>query len=78
MKVLIVTDAWDPQVNGVVKTLQFSGRELQKRGHEVVYLTPQWPGLRVFPLPTYSEIRLPWNLWRVAGILRDFFPREAA
>ena len=34
MKILIVTDAWLPQVNGVVRTIQATNRELEKMGHE--------------------------------------------
>ena len=41
MRILIVTDAWPPQVNGVVRTLQTVGRELGKRGHDVRYITPE-------------------------------------
>ena len=56
MRVLLVTDAWLPQVNGVVRTLQHVVRELGDAGHviEVVH-----PGLfRTVPCPTYPEIRL--------------------
>ncbi len=56
MKVLIVTDAWRPQVNGVVTTLEMLGRELAALGHEVRYATPE--GRFTLPLPTYPEIRL--------------------
>jgi glycosyltransferase involved in cell wall biosynthesis len=56
LKVLIVTDAWAPQVNGVVRTLEMLGRELKALGHEVRYVTPE--GRTTVPLPTYSEIRL--------------------
>ncbi|MGD0866964.1 MAG: glycosyltransferase family 1 protein [Rhizomicrobium sp.] len=55
-KVLIVTDAWKPQVNGVVRTLEMLGRDLEAMGHEVRYVTPE--GRFTVPLPTYSEIRL--------------------
>ncbi len=55
-KVLIVTDAWLPQTNGVVRCLEALGRELLCMGHEVSFLTPA--GFRTFPLPTYPEIRL--------------------
>jgi glycosyltransferase involved in cell wall biosynthesis len=55
-KVLIVTDAWRPQVNGVVRTLETLGRDLEAMGHEVRYATPE--GRFTVPLPTYSEIRL--------------------
>ena len=53
---LIVTDAWYPQTNGVVHSLDAVGRELQGRGFTVRYLTPErfW----TVPMPTYPEIRL--------------------
>ena len=55
-RILIVTDAWFPQTNGVVRCLDAVGRELRGRGHDVQYLTPDrfW----TVPLPTYPEIRL--------------------
>ncbi|MDE2184303.1 MAG: glycosyltransferase family 1 protein [Alphaproteobacteria bacterium] len=56
MKVLIVTDAWRPQVNGVVRTLEMLGRDLRALGHDVRYMTPE--DRFTIPLPTYSEIRL--------------------
>ncbi|HZG47012.1 MAG TPA: glycosyltransferase family 1 protein, partial [Allosphingosinicella sp.] len=40
MKILIVTDAWSPQVNGVVRTLQSVRSELEKMGHEVAVISP--------------------------------------
>ncbi len=56
MRVLIVTDAWIPQVNGVVRTLQAVRDELQKLGHQVLLISPdQFASL---PCPTYPEIRL--------------------
>jgi glycosyltransferase involved in cell wall biosynthesis len=56
LKVLIVTDAWAPQVNGVVRTLEMLGDELRILGHDVRYVTPQ--GRFTIPLPTYAEIRI--------------------
>jgi glycosyltransferase involved in cell wall biosynthesis len=56
MRILIVTDAWPPQVNGVVRTIQTVGRELVKRGHEVRYITPE--GHRTWAVPSYPEIKL--------------------
>lgn len=56
MKVLVVTDAWKPQVNGVVFTLQQTCLELARMGHQVEVVQP---GLfRSVPCPTYPEIRL--------------------
>src|SRR5207342_3307788 len=56
MRILIVTDAWEPQVNGVVRTLKSTQRELQRLGHEVELLTPL--EFRTLPCPTYPDIRL--------------------
>lgn len=56
MKVMIVTDAWSPQVNGVVRTLQTTARELQAMGHTVDFLTPL--EFSTLPCPTYPDIRL--------------------
>lgn len=56
MHILIVTDAWRPQVNGVVRTLEKLGEALQERGVEVEFLTPE--GYPTLPLPSYREIRL--------------------
>ena len=56
LNILIVTDAWSPQVNGVVRTLETLGRELGALGHGVRYVTPE--NHTTLPLPTYPEIRL--------------------
>jgi len=56
MKVMIVTDAWSPQVNGVVRTLTTTRREMQAMGHQVDILTPL--EFRTLPCPTYPDIRL--------------------
>lgn len=56
MKLMIVTDAWEPQVNGVVRTLKMSCRELERLGHRVDLLTPR--GFRTLPCPSYPEIEL--------------------
>ncbi len=56
MKIMIVTDAWKPQVNGVVRTLKNTTRELTALGHRVELVTPL--EFRTVPCPTYPEIRL--------------------
>ncbi|MBL6852516.1 MAG: glycosyltransferase, partial [Alphaproteobacteria bacterium] len=73
LKVLIVTDAWKPQVNGVVTTLELLGQELTALGHEVRYATPQ--GRFSVPLPTYPEIRLAiFPRQGLEKIIREFAP----
>lgn len=56
MKIVIVTDAWEPQVNGVVRTLKQTSDHLIKLGHEVHLLTPQ--GYKTIPCPSYPSIPL--------------------
>ena len=56
LRILIVTDGWRPQVNGVVRTLEVLGEELKALGHEVRYATPEQH--KTLPLPTYPEIKL--------------------
>ena len=60
-KILIVTDAWHPQVNGVVRTLSYLVKELKKQKHEVYLITPQ--EFITLPCPTYPEIRLSINAY---------------
>ncbi len=73
MKILIVTDAWYPQVNGVVRTLDETSKQLKKLGHEVKLITPE--GFLTIPCPTYPEIKL--SLFpgaKVSSMIRDFNP----
>jgi glycosyltransferase involved in cell wall biosynthesis len=56
MRLALVTDAWLPQVNGVVRTLGHTVRELSAAGHEVSVISPA--EFRTVPCPTYPEIRL--------------------
>src|SRR6218665_513546 len=65
MKILIVTDAWAPQMNGVVRTLQTVRAELEREGHEVQVISPDLFGS--IPCPTYSEIRLALTTRRRVG-----------
>src|SRR5205814_1435336 len=58
MRILIATDAWHPQVNGVVNTLRETARALEPHGASVEFLTPE--GLPSVALPTYPGIRLAW------------------
>jgi len=56
MKILIVTDAWTPQINGVVRTIQMTVRELHALGHQAPVLSPDL--FRSVACPGYAEIRL--------------------
>ena len=56
MKVLVATDAWHPQVNGVVRTLGSLARAAGKLGTPIEFLSPE--GFPSFQLPTYPGLRL--------------------
>src|SRR5260221_9617619 len=56
MRILLVTDAWEPQVNGVVRTLTRVVAELRERADQVEVISPDQ--FSTFPLPTYPEIKL--------------------
>lgn len=73
MKIAIITDAWFPQTNGVVTTLNRTGECLRQMGHDVLFVTPA--EFRTIPLPSYSEIRLSlFPSAKVARILDAFEP----
>jgi 1,2-diacylglycerol 3-alpha-glucosyltransferase/glucuronosyltransferase len=56
MKILVATDAWHPQVNGVVRTLGHVAREARTLGADIEFLAPS--EFRTLPMPSYPEIRL--------------------
>ena len=56
MKVMVATDAWRPQVNGVVRTLGSLARAAAKLGTEIEFLSPE--GFWTYPVPTYPGLRL--------------------
>lgn len=72
MKLLIISDAWKPQTNGVVTTLESLIELLETRGVEVQVLEPSqgWS----LPCPGYKEIRLALNPWRVVKQIRTAKP----
>jgi glycosyltransferase involved in cell wall biosynthesis len=55
MRIMVATDAWHPQINGVVRTLEALARSVEKLGSSVEFLTPA--GFASFPLPTYPGLR---------------------
>ena len=73
MKIVIATDAWHPQVNGVVRSLATTAERLQRRGYDVLVLEPG--RFRTVPCPTYPEIRLALGCGSaVRRVLREFDP----
>ena len=61
MRILIATDAWRPQINGVVHSLEQMSIAARAQGVEIDFLTPQ--GFRTFPMPTYPEVKLALAWW---------------
>ena len=76
MRLLLITDAWFPQVNGVVRALSTVSEHLQARGHEVIVLGPD--RFRSVPAPTYPEIRLALATPRSVGRIIDEVDPDAA
>ncbi len=73
MRIAICTDAWHPQINGVVRSISMTVNHLIELGHEVELVTPQQ--FRTIPLPGYSEIRLALApRFRTRRSLTDFAP----
>jgi len=69
MRILLVTDAWPPQVNGVVRTLQRVRAECAALGHALEVISPDlFPSV---PCPTYPEIRLALRPGRRIGRALD-------
>lgn len=64
-RLVLVSDAWAPQVNGVVRTLQTTAMLLEERGWDVTTITPDL--FRSWPCPTYPEIRLAVGAGRHVG-----------
>jgi glycosyltransferase involved in cell wall biosynthesis len=72
-RILIVSDAWTPQVNGVVRTLGAVAAELRAMGHIVEVIGPD--RFRTLPCPTYPEIRLSvLPRRRLAGLIEAYAP----
>jgi glycosyltransferase involved in cell wall biosynthesis len=75
MRIAIVTDAWEPQINGVVNTLKATQQYLRSSGHQVLMVSSQ--NLHTFACPTYPEIRLAYKPYNeVAAQLAAFDPER--
>jgi glycosyltransferase involved in cell wall biosynthesis len=73
MRILIATDAWHPQVNGVVRTLTMTAEAAKAFGADVRFLTPQ--SFRTFAMPSYPDLRLalPYGA-KIARLIDDARP----
>ena len=75
MRIAIVTDAWSPQINGVVRTLNSVRGELESMGHQVLIVSPEQ--FASMPCPTYPEIRLAFARSGAVGRLLESFGADA-
>src|ERR1700754_4943109 len=73
MRILVATDAWHPQVNGVVRTLIMMAGAAKALGVDVSFLTPQ--SFRTFALPSYRDLRIALpNAGKIAELIADARP----
>ncbi len=73
MRILVATDAFRPQVNGVVRSLESLAETAPRFGAEIEFLPPN--GFPTIPLPTYGEIRL--ALTGTSGVARQVAALDA-
>ena len=72
MRFALVSDAWHPRVNGVVRSLSTMVEIGRAKNHEVLVIKPRdYP---TFPLPSYPEIRLAATPWKMMKTLRELSP----
>lgn len=73
LKILLISDAWKPQINGVVRTLEKTVDGLNKLGHQAIVIGPdRFPTI---PCPSYPSIRLAVCCSaKLTKILHDFVP----
>ncbi len=69
MKIVLATDAWHPQINGVVRSLSMTVDCLRRMGHKVEVIEPG--RFRTVPCPTYPEIRLSLGCRRAVAKILD-------
>lgn len=73
MRILVATDAWHPQVNGVVRTLTMMAEAAKALGVDINFLTPQ--SFRTFSMPSYRDLRvaLPYQA-KIARLIAEARP----
>jgi len=64
MRILVATDAWHPQINGVVRTLSMTAEAARALGTDIAFLTPQ--SFRTVAMPSY-----PTSAWRCPTVRRS-------
>lgn len=72
MKILIITDAWAPQVNGVVRTYENVCKEMRDMGVDFMVINPEVQQFKKIPLPGYKEIKIVVNPWKINVLLNNY------
>ena len=72
--ICIVTDAWSPQINGVVTTLVNLKEQLERDGHEVFVIEPSM--FKSFSLPGYKEIQICYEFRQIRKLLKFYNPKH--
>jgi glycosyltransferase involved in cell wall biosynthesis len=74
-KILIISDAWRPQINGVVRTLEATSEELRKNGHDVKIVGPEASRWCTVAAPSYPSIKLEFFArGRLYNVAKEFQP----
>lgn len=74
MKILVISDAWHPQVNGVVRTYEYLNQALEGSGHQVSVIGPA-DFTRHIPMPGYAEIELVLFAYKkLSQMIEDYAP----
>lgn len=68
-KIVIVTDAWEPQINGVVTTIKSTKKEIEKNGVEVIIISSNDDRFKTFQAPKYPGVEMALNPWKVKELL---------
>lgn len=73
LKIAFITDAWHPQINGVVTTIENTCKTLRAQGHEVLLIAPD--RFTTVPCPSYPSIKLSIFCYaKVKQLLHEFQP----
>jgi glycosyltransferase involved in cell wall biosynthesis len=75
LRIAFITDAWHPQINGVVTTIANTCSTLERSGHRIKLITPDQ--FKTIPCPTYPSIRLALACYRkISKLLDEFNPQR--
>ncbi len=69
MRILIATDAWYPQINGVARTISTTVEYLKKFGHEVIVIEPSQ--FKTFSAPFYKEVPIAYNIRNIQKHIKE-------